>query len=120
MIKKLLFYLTIIIVSAISTFVLYSTFYSFYVMTQSAESDPNVFTPAAMYLFFLRLTGTLAFIFIGIATALGALRNFIFSFYRSTTFWKIHTQWASTLGVAFAASHLTIFLLYQSRLKIPL
>jgi hypothetical protein len=118
--KKIVFYTSLILLSVLITLVLYSLFYSFYLVIQGSEKATEILTKASVYLFFLRLTGTLAFIFIGIAAALGALRNIIFSFYKSTTFWKIHTQWASSIGIGMATAHLTIYLLYEWRLKVPL
>jgi hypothetical protein len=118
--KKILFYISLILLSVLITLVIYSLFYSFYLVVQGSEKATEILTKASVYLLFLRLTGTLAFVFIGIAASLGAMRNIIFSFYKNTAFWKIHTQWASSIGIGMATAHLTIYLLYEWRLKVPL
>jgi len=118
--KKIFFYISLILLSILITLVLYSLFYSFYLVIEGSEKATETLTKASVYLFFLRLTGTLALVFIGITASLGALRNVIFSFYKSTNFWKIHTQWASSIGIGMASAHLTIYLLYEWRLKVPL
>lgn len=118
--KKFIFYCSVIGISVISTLVVISLCYSLSLLIEGSEKAQGILTKATMYLFFLRLTGTLAFIFIGIATALGATRNIIFSFYKNTNFWKIHTQWASSIGIGLATAHFTIYLLYELRLGVPL
>jgi len=118
--KQIIFFTSLVLLSILITLVLYSLFHSFYLVTQGSEKATEILTKASAYLFFLRLTGTLSLVFIGIAASLGALRNVIFSFYKNTAFWKIHTQWASSIGIGMATSHLTIFLLYEWRLKVPL
>ncbi len=117
--KKIIFVLSIVAITITAFLAAGSIFYSFYLLTNGSETAVGALTKASLYLFFLRLTGTLAFIFIGIATILGASRNWIFSFYRNTEFWKIHTRWASSFGISFAVSHLAIYLLYNNKLKIP-
>jgi predicted ferric reductase len=117
--KKILFILSIAAFSIVSTLAVASIFYAFSLLVGESENATGTLTKASVYLFFLKLTGTLALVFIGIATIIGASRNWIFSFYKNTDFWKIHTRWASSFGIAFAISHLTIYLLYNSRLKIP-
>lgn len=118
--KKLLFFLTILFISITSTLAVYILISSLLYLIAGSEKANGILTKATIYLFFLKFTGTLAFICIGLATSLGALRNVIFSFYRNQNFWKIHTRWASSIGVGMAAAHLTIYLLYEYRLKVPL
>lgn len=126
--KKSIFYISLVLLSVLITLTLYTVFYSLYALIAGTEEATGILTKSTMYLFFLRFTGTVAFICIGIATALGAMRNILFSFLngdaslsrKKTAFWKVHTQWATSIGIGMISAHLTIYLLYQYRLGIPL
>lgn len=117
--KFILFWSVVVLVAILSTLTILSLFYSTYLTFIVSKDSKEALSPVSMYIFFLRITGTLAFICIGIATTLGALRNVIFSFYKNTHFWKIHTNWSSTLGVGFSVSHFVIYLVYQYKLEVP-
>ncbi len=110
---------------AISTFILtlviftlvYLT-YSFFLTVSGSPKSQDVLTKVTIYLFFLRLTGILAFVLIGITMVLGALRSFLIAWYKNASFWEIHTKWTSSVGIGMIVSHLVIYFLYQNRLGI--
>ncbi len=88
-------------------------------LSNSPQADTGL-TKVTVYLFFMRLTGVMALVFIGITMVTGALRPILISFYKSASFWELHTKWTSSVGIGMALSHLAIFLLYQNRLGLGL
>ncbi len=106
------FFLTLVI------FALISLFYAFFLLISGSTKATEILTKATIYLFFLRLTGILAFVLIGITMVLGALRGFLIVLYKNASFWEVHTKWTSSVGVGMAISHFVIYLLYQNRLGI--
>jgi predicted ferric reductase len=118
--KKTIFVTAITLIIGISLYAIFNVFYSFYTVMNNPEGTREIVTKTTVYFFFLRLTGTLTFICVGIAATIGAFRNWIFSFYKNIEFWKIHTRWASSLAIGFGISHFILFLLYQGKLNIPI
>lgn len=108
------FFLTLVI------FVLISMFYSFFLLMSGSAKSTDILTKVTIYLFFLRLTGILAFVLIGLTMITGALRSFLIAWYKNASFWEVHTKWTSSVGVGLAISHFVIYLLYQNRLGIAL
>lgn len=107
------FLLTLII------FCLIYLIYSFFLTISGSAKASDSLTKVTIYLFFLRLTGIMAFVLIGITMVLGALRSFLIVLYKNASFWQVHTKWTSSVGVGMVLSHLVIYFLYQNRLGIP-
>ncbi len=99
-------------------FTLVYLIYSFLLTVSGSPKAVSALTKVTIYLFFLRLTGILAFVLIGITMLLGALRSFLIAFYKTASFWEIHTKWTSSVGIGMVVSHLVIYFLYQNRLGI--
>lgn len=119
-VKKTLLLLAILLLTVAVCLGLLWVFYSLFLTLESSPNAESTITKSTTILFFLKLTGVLAFMLIGITMITGALRSLLISFYKSASFWEIHTKWTSSLGIGMATSHLILFLFYQNRLNIAL
>lgn len=116
--KKALLLLAIFFLTVAICLGLLWIFYTLFLTLENSPNSENTITTSTSILFFLRLTGVLAFLLIGITMITGALRSLLISFYKSASFWEVHTKWTSSLGIGMAISHLILFLFYQNRLHI--
>lgn len=112
--KKIILFLVVLSLLTLVLLSLIPIFNSLFLVS----SGSLIFTKVTVYLFFLKLTGTLALILIGITMITGALRSLLIAFYNSPYFWKLHTKWTSSMGIGFGVAHLIIFILYEQRLGI--
>lgn len=71
--------------------------------------------PGTVSFLFLRLTGFLALTLLGANALLGAFRPLLVRIYGTARFWRLHTLWISSLGLAAALTHLIFNVLYRYR-----